>query len=144
MTDQRITPDTNAAIEFLRGWHSHENWHICHKLPDSGTFGCKTFAPAESDDCAAFIEKQQAEGRNIYFNLNPWALRDKKACDADVPRVVGLGLDLDPTGLLDPDFQPNALGALSDLEPTVIMSSGRCWAVSPREAPGRAARQRGR
>ena len=125
MTDQHITPDIDAAINFLRSWHPEENWHICHMLPDGGALRCKTFAPAEADECAAFIEKRQAEGHNLYFNLNPWALRDKKARDADVPRVVGLGFDLDPTGSLDTEFQPNALGALADLEPTFIMSSGR-------------------
>ena len=126
------TPDTKAAIEFLKRWSSNGLWALTAIQADRKAIATKTFdASTEEASARAWIEEYNGK-RNIYFHVNPPLGKiAKKAEREDIKAVEWLHVDIDPrAGENLEEERERALALLTTKlptsvpPPTVIVFSG--------------------
>lgn len=123
-----LTPDTAAAIDFLRSWEPDGPWLLVSIVPDGKPTG-GYFMPTDEEECWDWIESRQGQ-ENIYFHVNRVAegyTQRKKAEKDDIALVRWLHIDIDPAN--GKDFNDERVKALAALQgykiaPTVIIDSG--------------------
>lgn len=126
-----LKPDTVAAIDFLRRWSPEDDWCLTAIIPDGAT-ETRTFKPSEADEAADWIVERQGV-KNLYFHVNRTRQafdekgRESKPGKANVLRLAGLHVDLDPRA--GEDIEQERTRALALLQsfnpkPTAIVDSG--------------------
>lgn len=121
MAEARPTPDTPAAIDFLRRYEPEGPWALTAIRPDRKAIDTRTFRPGMEDALATWLDKYNGT-RNIYFSVNR-PLRDltKKAEREDIAEVRWLHVDIDPRVGEDLEAErARALGLLTDKLPAGV------------------------
>jgi len=96
------TPDPQAAVDFLRRVRPEGFWALARIDPDLPTgdpdkIRVRSFATREGNEARAWIERENAAGRNLYWTVNP-LLRPvaRKPSREDVAALEWLHVDVDP------------------------------------------------
>lgn len=93
-----MTPNLDEAIEFLRRF-SPAGWYLTRIIPDGegSNLHAQKFGPDEIEATRDWIEKWNAKGQNIYFQVNPLSKKPKldKAMKADVRGLAWVHVDID-------------------------------------------------
>jgi hypothetical protein len=121
-----VTPDTDAALNFLAGWNSGGPWTLSAIDPQrKGGIETRTFHAY--DAAQNWIDRWQNR-RNLYFSVNtPKGDLTKKARKADIAAVTALHVDLDaPGGIEVAIAKADLLPRLKAYQPppSVILDSG--------------------
>jgi hypothetical protein len=134
-----LTPDTDAAIQFLQRWAQQGPWVLTAHDPERNFIRTKAFGPGSLAACRGWISYWQTceSPRNIYFQVNldrrPLDEIDKKSRKEHIAAVVALHADIDAykdgedleagrqrvLKMLTDDLPPGVPGP-----PSVINSSG--------------------
>lgn len=121
------TPDTAAAINFLKLFAPDGWWALTGIVPDTRKIETRTFNVSEEREAAAWLDARQGH-RNMYFSVNqPESRLTTKATKQQIAEVGALHVDVDP----DPDRplaeeQARILGMLKNYSPrpSIIVFSG--------------------
>lgn len=91
-----MSPDNNAAIEFLYWLRPNGPWAVTAVQLDKKGIETRTFRPETERDLREWLQRYNGQ-RNIYFALNP-PMRDidKKAEREEIAAVTHLHVDVDP------------------------------------------------
>ena len=91
-----MTPDSPAAIKFLKHVHPTESWVLTAIRPDRKAIETRTFSAATEADALEWVQKYNGN-RNIYWSVNPPIHAvSKKMEREDVKAVHYLHVDVDP------------------------------------------------
>src|SRR5262249_55455810 len=93
-TEDKLVPDPDAAISFLRQLHPSASWQtIIAIIPDGDT---TTRSFTDADEARAFIAAHNIE-KNMYFSPNRTKEpMDKKSSKDDIALILFIFADLDP------------------------------------------------
>lgn len=126
-----VTPDNQAALEFLQKVYPDGPWVLTAIRTDRKAIDTKTFRPSTKDDMLSWLKAYNGE-RNIYWSTNP-PIHDitKKAEREDIKEVAYLHVDIDPRAGEDLEAERIRCLALfreklppSVPPPTVVLFSG--------------------
>jgi hypothetical protein len=125
-----MTPDYQAAIDFLNLWCPQGPWVLTAIEPDRKEKGIDTMTFRDPEEAIEWLEAQ-GHSRNLYFHVNP-TTKDmrKKALRTDIAALAWLHVDIDPRAGEDiAEEQARALKVLQNPPgnippPTVIVFSG--------------------
>lgn len=127
-----MSPDSKAAVEFLRRFEPEGPWVLTAITPDrKAPIVTNTFWSSDIDELRAWLGQYNGK-RNLYYHVNR-PLRDltKKAEREDIKEVAWLHVDIDPRAGEDiEEERERTLGLLTDRlpkgvpPPTVIVFSG--------------------
>lgn len=119
---KKPTPDTPAAIAFLKKWNPTGPWVLTAISLDKKSIPTRTFYPKDEEALTKWLEEYNGE-RNIYFQVNP-PRRDlsKKSDKEDIKSLDWLHIDLDPRAGEDIDAERDRVLALLENPPTGIPS----------------------
>lgn len=126
-----MTPNNEAALDFLRKWNKNGPWVLTAIQIDRKAISTQTFRPETESNMMSWLSKYNGI-RNIYFHVNS-VTRDlkSKAVKEDIKQADWLHIDIDPAK--DGDLtqeRERALSLLTDKlpkgipQPTVIIFSG--------------------
>ena len=116
-----ITPDTAAAIAFLKLVYPEGPWLLTAIRPDRKGMDTETFHPDTEKQTWIWLDDYNGV-YNIYWSVNP-PLYDlkKKASREDIKEVVYLHVDIDPRANEDLEEEQNrCLALLTENLPTTI------------------------
>lgn len=125
------TPDTGAAIEFLRRWAPDGPWALTSIRTDKKLIETRTFHPTDNLAMRKWLDDRNGK-MNLYFHVNP-VMRDvnKKAEREDIKELAWLHVDVDPREREDLEEEHKRILALVTTnlpkgvpEPTCVIFSG--------------------
>lgn len=130
-----------STRQFLEQLRPDGPWVITAIVPDGDT---KTQTFRKISDALRFIERQNEQGKNVYYQANPTkGAVAKKAAKAEIARVEYLHVDADPDENESPgDFKARMMPLIKDFDaqPTFIVDSGNglqlLWRLEPIEIEG--------
>ena len=112
MASSALTPDTNAALDFLNWFSPSGPWSLTAIGTDRKNIDTAVFFPSDADSCRAWIESRNGR-QNLYFQINPPMHGVvKRPTKEQIARVEWLHVDIDP----------NPVGSM-DSERTRILDS---------------------
>src|ERR1700748_2054519 len=101
---ERPSPNTAAAIDFLRKMYPEGPWVVTAIQPDRKHIDTKTFDPSTADASDSWLKTYNGQ-RNIYFSVNPpTRYLSKKAEREDIKEVAYFHVDVDPRSGPDVDL----------------------------------------
>jgi len=126
-----VTPNNDAAIDFLRLYAPEGPWVLTAIDPGRKGIDTRTFRPSTEADCRSWLERHGGRW-NLYFHVNPPTHdMDKKAEREDIRELAWLHVDIDPRAGEDiQEEQDRALALLTTKlpagvpPPTVVVFSG--------------------
>lgn len=131
MAEEQVTPDTPAAVSFLKRIYPEGPWCLTAIETDRKDISTRTFGPSTEAELAAWLGLHNGR-RNLYFSVNPVShVLEKKADKEDIAAMCFLHVDIDPRAGEDVgQEQERALRLLTDKlpkgipPPTLVIFSG--------------------